>query len=200
MSAVLLPESETPDLTAANLHRVSVEQYQAFIASGALTDDDQIELLDGYLVNKMPRNAAHDMAILLLLEALQAAVPGGWCVRGQCGVRLAASQPEPDAAIVRGRLRDYTSQPRAGDIGLVVEVADSSLRRDRRLKAAIYAEAGLPVYWIVNLTDRVVEVYTRPNAAERRYEDRADIPVGETIPLVLDGAEVARLSVAEFMP
>jgi len=215
MSAVMLPELETlvaaagvtrgrpevPPLAADEFYRLTVAQYHEMIENSILGEGEKVELLDGILVKMMSRNHDHDYGIQALLQLLFKALPDAWGIRPQCAITLAASEPEPDYAVVRGPATNYrTHHPTPGEIGLVIEVADSSLRRDQRLKAAIYAEAGLPVYWIVNLADRVVEVYTRPNAAERRYEDRADIPVGETIPLVLDGAEVARLPVGEFMP
>ena len=106
--------------------------------------------------------------------------------------------PEPDRCVVRGVIRDYSQRPPGpGDVGLVVEVADSSLGEDRKL-AQIYGGSGIPVYWIVNLVDRQVEVYTLPYGAG--YHSRQDITPGHDVPVVLDGVEIGRIAVNDLLP
>ena len=79
------------------------------------------------------------------------------------------SEPEPDATVVSGTPRDYTYRhPVPTDISLIVEVADSSLQRDRQQKRRIYARNGIPIYWIVNVVDRVIEVHSSPSGPDRR--------------------------------
>jgi Uma2 family endonuclease len=93
------------------------------------------------------------------------------------------SVPEPDVAVVPGQLRDYAhAHPRTAL--LVVEVADSSLAQNRLTKAAIYAAAGLPEYWIVNLRDGVVEVHRAPDPERALYQDRTVARAGDRLSLV----------------
>src|SRR4249920_1015536 len=134
----------------ASMARFSVARYQRMIETGILTDEDKVELLENYVVLKMPRNPPHDGTIDLLKAALPGQPPPGWLLRIQQTIVLTDSQPEPDFAFVRGNPRSYlTRHPVAGDVGLIVEVADSSLLRDQHDKTRIYARGGIPWYWIV---------------------------------------------------
>ena len=104
---------------------------------------------------------------------------------------------------MRGADRDYPQRhPGPGDLLLVVEVADSSLRRDQGVKKVIYAKASIPVYWIVNLIDRRVEVYSEPSCATERadYRLREDFGDSEQLPLVIEGREVAKIAVRDLLP
>lgn len=202
--AVATPAGFTPTfLTDASLARFSVAQYQKMIAAGALTDEDAVELLEHFVVRKMPRNPAHDGTVSLIDETLRAVLPSGWHVRVQSAIVLEDSQPEPDLTIVRGRARDYLSRhPGAGEVGLVVEVADTSLTRDRVDKARIYARAGLPTYWLVDLVNRRVEVFTAPSgpAAVPGYGSLAVYAGSEPVPLMLAGVAVASFPAADLLP
>ena len=111
--------------------------------------------------------------------------------------------PEPDVMVVRGDLRQYRDQlPRAEDVGLVVEVADASLSRDQVFKKAIYAQAGIPVYWLVNLLEQRVEEYTAPtgSAENADYGQRRDYSLADEIPLLLDGRQFATIPVRDLLP
>ena len=130
--------------------RLSVEQYHAMIQAGILTEDDPVELLEGWLVTKMSKNPKHRVATRLVREALEKALPPGWYVDSQEPLTTADSEPEPEVMIVRGETRHYLDHhPGPQDIALVVEVADSSLQRDRTLKKQIYAAAGISLYWML---------------------------------------------------
>ncbi len=107
--------------------RLSVEQYRQIIRAGILTKDDPIELLEGWLIQKMPKNPRHRAATKLTRDALEAIVPRGWYVDSQEPITLSDSEPEPDVIIVRGDTRDYLDRhPGVADLGLVVEIADST--------------------------------------------------------------------------
>src|SRR5437764_10636552 len=148
----------------ASIPRCSVARYQRMIEAGILTPDDKVELLENYVVLKMPRNPPHDSTIQRMLESLFPRRPAGWSLRVQSAVELSDSQPEPDFAVVRGSAADYeTRHPAPADVALLIEVADSSLLRDQRDKTRIYARAGIICYWIINIPDRRVEVYTQPS-------------------------------------
>jgi Uma2 family endonuclease len=161
----------TPQADSANpfewvpgpLYRMSLEKYEAMVESGVFTERDKLHLIDGLLVAKMTQKDPHCTADLLCRDALMAIVPAGWHVRSDKPVRIPPdSKPEPDQSVARGSIRTYAKRsPGPGDIGLLVEVADSSLDADRRM-ALIYGAAGITVYWIVNLVDSQVEVYTGP--------------------------------------
>ena len=127
----------------------------------------------------------------------------GWQVRIELPVTLANSEPEPDGAVVRGDRRTFDQRaPTGSDFGVVVEVGESSLRFDRRIKLPLYAAAGIPVYWIVNLIDSHVEVYTDPDPAAEppAYCTRTDYAPGQDVPLVLDGNPVATIPVSDLLP
>src|SRR5947209_5093975 len=150
----------------ASIARFSVARYQRMIETGILTAEDKVELLENYVVLTLPRNPLHDGTIGLLQGVLLDRVPEGWDLRILSTVVLSDSQPEPDFAIVRGNARAYLARhPGPADIGLVIEVADSSLLRDQRDKTRIYARGGIPIYWIINLVDQRVEVYTQPSGS-----------------------------------
>src|SRR5262245_29750446 len=190
----------------ANLHslrRFSVAEYHQMIQSAILTDEDKVELLEGYVVLKMPRNPPHDGTIDLLKDVLPPLVPAGWLLRVQQAVTLTASEPEPDFAFVQGNKRSFLARhPTPSDIGLVIEVADSSLDRDRNEKGAIYARDGIPTYWIVNLVDRRIEVRTVPGSAggQPAYTQQQAYGPGDAIPLVIGGVTVATIPVQDLLP
>ena len=124
----------------AGLHRFSVKQYQKMIENGVITEDDDLELLEGYLVEKMSRNAPHDGGLDLMRDALYRLLPVDWWMRVQEGVALRDSVPEPDIAVVRGNARTYLKRhPAPADVGVVMEISDSSLDNDRDDKTRIYA-------------------------------------------------------------
>ena len=153
------PPSPISDLIDASetLYRLSVEEYERL---GEFLDDPRVELIDGLLVAKMTQKPPHVVACELSREAIATVTPPGWHVREAKPIRLSRSEPEPDFSLVRGKARDYVDRhPGPADIGLVVEVADSSLAKDR-LRARSYGPSDIPIYWIVNLVDRQVEVYS----------------------------------------
>lgn len=187
----------------ASIARFSVTRYQRMIEVGILTTEDKVELLENYVVLKMPKNPPHDGSLDLVKWAIPARMPSGWLPRIQQTVALSDSQPEPDFALVRGTPRSYvTRHPGAADVGLVVEVADSSLLRDQRDKTRIYARGGIPCYWIVNLVDRRIEVYSQPTGptAVPAYASFQIYQPGDAVPLVLDGNTVATVPVDELLP
>jgi Uma2 family endonuclease len=187
----------------ASYPRFSVARYQRMIANGDFTAEDKVELLENWVVLKMPRNPPHDGTIQIVSEVLGPYIPTGWRLRNQLTVVLSDSQPEPDFAVVRGDVRTYlTRHPTAADTGLIIEVADTSLLRDQRDKTRIYARASIPVYWIINLVDRRIEVYTQPSGptAVPAYGAFQTFQPGDAVPLVLDGATVGNVPAAELLP
>lgn len=186
----------------AGLHRWSVADYHRFIELGILTEDDRVELLEGNVVTKMAHNPPHDVAVQRLTKRLVRLAPTGWEVRIQSAITLADSEPEPDGVVARGDESTFAHRhPQPADIGLVVEVSSSSLQIDRTDKGRIYAQAGLPIYWIINVVDRQIEVYTNPQSvgSSPNYATRTDYHSGALVPLVLDTRPIAQLPVDELL-
>src|SRR5262249_36954328 len=118
-------------------------------------------------------------------------------------ITTADSEPEPDIAIVSGTPRSHLNHhPVPTEIALVIEVADSSLTRDRQDKGRLFARAGIACYWIINLTDRQVQVYTDPTGRDpaAAYRQQQVYRVGDAVPLVVQGNEVARVAVVDLLP
>jgi Uma2 family endonuclease len=183
--------------------RFSVAQYHEMIRLGILTDDDPVELLEGWIIHKMPKNPPHRAATKLTRNALEEIVPEGWYVDGQEPITLEDSEPEPDVVVVQGNTRDYLDRhPGSQDLALVVEIADSTLERDRTSKKRLYARAGIPVYWIVNLPEEKLEVYTEPIdlAQEPTYQQRQDYSLSDEVSVAIEGREVGRLAVRDLLP
>ena len=187
-------------LAHATFHRLTVEQYHQMIANGILGEDDPVELLEGYMVTKMPRSPEHDSAVRALDRRLQRLVPDSFTVSNQCAATLQNSEPEPDFTVARGDEATYrTRHPGPADTALVVEVSASSLLRDRGDKARLYARAGIPVYWVVNVVDKQIEVFTQPSGPcdTPAYATREVFAPGTGVPVVLDGNTVGTIAVSD---
>lgn len=186
------------------VRRFSVEEYHQMLENGVLTEDDRVELLRGWIVPKMGHNPPHSVSLTLVQEALNRLLPTGWFLRVQLPIAVCGeSEPEPDIAVVRGKPRDYKPRhPGAADVGILIEIADTSLDDDREHKGAIYAEAGFAIYWIVNLIEGKIEVYSRPSGlcAEPLYGEQLDYLDADEIPLVLEGTDIARIAVRDLLP
>ncbi|MFO0810666.1 MAG: Uma2 family endonuclease [Gemmataceae bacterium] len=192
-----------PDLTIADVRRFTVDEYMKLIEVGILYAHDGVELLDGWVVQNMPINPPPNAIASNCVAYLARRLPEGWDCRGQASARTDTSRPEPDGAVVRGRNLDYLNRdPSADDIAVVIEVSDSSLARDRGTKKVIYARAGYPVYWILNIEEKAIEVYTDPTgpADEAGYRQSRTYKPDDTVPLVLDGVEVTRIPVRDLLP
>jgi Uma2 family endonuclease len=195
----LTDESGTVPFSAAELYRISVDEYERLVSAGAL-DDPRLELIDGYLVRKMAKSPPHVWSVDVTELGVPPLLPAGWLVRRESPVRIPGfDEPEPDVAVVRGKREDFKKRhPNAGEIGLLIEVAESSLDRDRGEKLQAYARGGIPVYWIVNLIDERIEVYTDPAAGA--YRTRRDFARGSEAPVTLGGIELGRLRVDDLLP
>ena len=142
----------------------------------------------------MTKNPPHSVTVSLCLDVIGPAIPAGWQIRIEQPVRIPTrrSEPEPDVSVVRGKRADWLQvHPGPGAIALVVEVADSSLEEDRAL-APTYINGGIPVYWLVNIRGRQLEVYT--------VAGRVILGESDTVDLIIDGQAVARIAVADLLP
>ena len=187
--------------TDVPVFRLTVAQYHEMIRVGTLTTDDPVELLEGLLVYHMSQDPAHVGSVEAAEDSIRPLLPAGWRYRSEKPITLADGEPEPDGVIARGGRGDsFRGHPLAADLALVIEVSNSTLGTDRTLKLRSYARAGIPVYWIVNLIDRQVEVHTDPDPAavpEPTYRRREVYAADAAVPVpVLD----ATLRVADLLP
>jgi Uma2 family endonuclease len=138
-------------------------EYERLIETGFFQAGDSVELVGGELIVAEPQGSGHYAAVRAVEEALRTVFGPSWEVRGQGPLALdEESEPEPDVAVVPGSFRDYVIGHPSRPL-LVVEVSESSLGLDRDHKGSLYARAGLADYWIVNLPQRVLEVYREPS-------------------------------------
>jgi len=194
----ILPPAPSPE----PVFRLTVEQYHRMIDSGVLSDDDPVELLEGILVFKMPKKPNHRLAVRLLTTLFDALLPRGYHFQAQEPVTLSDGEPEPDGMVVRGEPREYSDRhPAPADVPLLIEVADTTLERDRGIKLRSYARAGIPIYWIVDLVARRVEVYRDPdsNAPVPNYRDQQIIAAQAAVPVDLDGQRLGEIPVASIL-
>jgi len=177
------------------IRKFSVDEYHRLGEVGVLTTDDRVELLEGWILQKMTHNPPHGASVDHLRDVLADLLPDGWRVRAQLPVTTADSEPEPDLVVVRGPASRYVSRhPSAEDAALIVEIADTSLERDREVKGPIYSRAGFPVYWIVNLVERRVEVYSDPSPTGG-YHSRRDGSIGDHVSLRVGDEEPREIAV-----
>lgn len=198
MSSVLIPAVPSSESPPFPVHRFSVEDYHRLCEVGLLDEDAPVELLEGWIAPKMPHSPLHDATVHALQKLLMQLLLG-WEVRVQSAVVTADSEPEPDIAVVIGpgsRYRDH--HPSTGEILLIVEVADSSLLKDRR-KSAVYSSIEVPAYWIVNLQDRSIEVRQEPDPAGRAYRTVRTFRDGETIDIADAGNVLATIAVTDVL-
>ena len=178
---------------------LTVQQYHAMIDKGILTPEDPVELLEGVIVQKVPKNPPHSAATRATRRALERVITPGWFVDSQEPITLDNSEPEPDVTIIRGDSGDYANRhPGPGDIALVVEISDATLDRDRLVKNRIYASAQIPSYWIVDLTKRHVLTYSDPDGED--YAHSAEHLPQESVALMIDGRHAGLISVRDLLP
>ncbi|MGH2583857.1 MAG: Uma2 family endonuclease [Dehalococcoidia bacterium] len=179
------------------------EEYERMVDAGILDENDRVELIVGEIVNKVTHKGPQATSVGLGQDALIEIVPNEFHVRVQLPLALGSdSEPEPDLAVVRGSRRDYRSGHPDGAV-LVIEVSDSTLALDRSWKASVYARAGIPEYWIINLVDRIAEVYRDPApdaAALLGYGYRQRLSFGPDGALSVLGIADASVAVRDLLP
>ena len=177
------------------LRRWRRAEYDQLVAMGMFLGE-RLELLDGALVVREPQGSSHAAIVAHIGQLLGRAFGSGWHARLHAPLALDDdSEPEPDIAVVEGAPLDYLgAHPVTAP--LLVEVSDSSLRTDRRLKAGLYARAGIAEYWIVNLAEGALEVYRVPEASVYRTNLRL-VPPAAVTPLAAPWATIA---VSDLLP
>jgi Uma2 family endonuclease len=195
------PPRSTSRWIPKRLARLTVEQYEAMVDSGIFTKRDRFVLINGFLVDKVPKRPRHTFVAKNLARELGRLLPSGWDIRIEDAVRLTSSKPEPDISVARGDIEDYAERdPEPGDLAMVVEVAASRVTDDRQM-ASVFGSAGIPVYWIVDLRARQVEVHTLlKRRGTSAYGKPRVFKPGQSIPVLIESKEVGRIAVADIMP
>lgn len=198
--AITAGDSVPDDLV---LWRMSVKQYHAIARAGIIDEDEPVELLEGLLVQKMTKTPPHTVATGLTYDRFRLWLPPGWFLTTHSPVTLADSEPEPDVMVVCGQVQNFSRRhPGPTDVALIIEVADATLRRDQGTKKRIYARGGIPVYWLINLINMHIEVYTDPTGPTNKpdYLTQQVYHPGDELPLLLAGEEIAKIRVASLLP
>jgi len=162
-------------------HAFTAREYRAMAEAGVLGEDDRVELLGGEVVDMAPIGSRHLACVVALTHLLVEASGGRWFVSAQNPVRLSErDEPQPDLSLLGRRPRpDAAAPPGPEDVLLVVEVSDTTLAYDRTVKLPLYARAGIPEAWVVDLAERKVEVHSGP--APGGYRASRSFGLGEAI-------------------
>lgn len=209
-------EVPIPTLTGADneaawpLYRLSVDQVRRMCEEGILDEEQPVELLDGILIDRdsgqgpgMSSSEIHRFLVQKIRELFRSLVrPGIAHVVSEDDAHLSESSLlQPDICIVKGKLEDFEDRyPNADDIPLCLEVAQTSLQRDRGAKAVVYASAGIDVYIIINLVAESVEVYTNPNMATAEYRNRQTFGRGDVVVIDMNEVGAFEFDAAECLP
>jgi Uma2 family endonuclease len=189
--------------SALETRRFTRLEYERLAELEFFRPDERLELIDGVMVVRAPQDSPHATGVRLVLRALRAVFGAGWIVDSQLPVALDDySEPEPDAAVVAGDPRDYRDAHPTRPV-LIVEVAESRLALVRRQKASLYARAGIADYWVVNLVDRVLEVYREPvvaPAAPYGFRYRSSTRLRPTATVTPLAAPSTTIPVADLVP
>jgi Uma2 family endonuclease len=158
----------------------TVDEYEQMIAAGVLGEDDRLELIEGEIIKMSPIGAIHVFIVNRLTNLLAARVRERAIVSVQNPIRLANSQPQPDLTLLLPSvgLRPH-SLPGAGDVLLLIEVADTTARFDQAVKVPVYGGEGIGEYWLVDIAKGVVEVYRGPGAGG--YETKETFGPGDVV-------------------
>jgi Uma2 family endonuclease len=192
-------QTRSVDLNRAP-YSLTVRQVERMIEAGIIPERDDVELVGGTLY-KMVKQEPHNFTVGRVADLLRRLLPEGFYIREEKSVRHGKrSLPEPDVVIAPGRSDVFRSRPpETRSLPLIVEVCHHSQKADYRDKLRRYAAAGVPIYWVVDLHRRSVAVFTQPEN-DGNYAERIDYAESEDVPVILNGVELGRISVADVLP
>ena len=203
-SSMYNPKALTPVISELPVRRFTIDEYHQLLDTGVFTSGDPYELLNGVIVAKMPQNSPHASASTRLERRLAKLLPDEWLWRTGKPITIpnSDSEPEPDIAVVAGPESAYDARhPLPRDVAFVVEVSDSSRGRDAGVKLGIYAGAKIAEYWIINVNERRVEVYTHPRGGRNpTYRTRTDYSPDAAVPVTISGTTLGAIPVRELLP
>ena len=193
------PTSAPSPCLARSLYRLTVRQFERMMADGTIAEDERVELIEGLLVGRTRRGRGEIVAGNKGLRVLWRMIPPGWHVaKGVPILTSDWSRPEPDLAVIRGTVEDDEDRPvTADDTAMVVEIAGPNLASDRADMARVYATAGIPVYWIVDLAAGQVEIFSDPG--RDGYQSHQVLGRGQDVPVVVAGIETAWIAVSDLL-
>ncbi len=167
----------------SNLHFITLERYHAMIDADILGENDAVELLNGKIVDMSPIGKFHAVCVDNLAEYFIPLLKNYYRCRQEQPITIpAGSEPEPDYVIAKRHDHQYrTHHPYPEDIYLIIEVADKTLAQDRGSKRRIYASAGINEYWVFNLIERQLEIYTDPDTASGAYQQERVLSSKQTL-------------------
>jgi Uma2 family endonuclease len=194
--SLITPSQSMPSPLPPALYRMTVDEFERIADS---LDDDQVELINGYIVGREDVKPSHVILTERLRRRLESILPSSWFVREDKPIRIPDfDEPRPDLAVVRGDPEGYAHHhPGPADVALLIEVSDASLQRDQGDKLMIYAQAGIPVYWIANLVNRRVELYGDP--CPGGYASRVSFGSGQNVPVVIGDVHVGTVGVDSIL-
>ena len=180
VAAAILTEEDRVELIAARRRPFTVGEYYRMAEAAILTEEDRVELIAGQIVAMSPIGSRHAACVDRLNGLLHRQPGPAFIVRVQSPIALDAySEPEPDLVLLRARADFYTAaHPSAADVLLAIEVADTSVEYDREVKLPLYAQAGVPEVWLIDLQKGHIEVYARPQSGA--YQQRVEVAADAT--------------------
>ena len=181
---------------------ISTDEFYRMLESEVFPEEARVGLWNGWIYEKMSKTQAHAVASINATMTLARALPPGWCLSGENPFTVSQNKaPLPDLIVLRGKGNDYRQRrPGAADVGLVIEFSLTSLKLDIGAKLDAYARAGVVAYWVFNLKDNVIHVYTDPIPSAGRYASVATVAPGESIPFTLDGVPVGPIAASDLLP
>lgn len=167
-------------MVAVTRKKFTIDEYHKLLDLGFFSENDRVELIRGEIIETTPKTTPHSVCNSLLWKQLYELIGKQAEIRVQEPIILPSnSEPEPDVVIARKKTDNYLSaHPTVRDLILVIEISDSTLKYDREAKLPLYAEAGINNYWIVNLVDRCLEIYSNPfsnNQEKFNYRNKSII-------------------------
>ena len=181
VAADILTEEDRVELIAARRRPFTVGEYYRMAEEDILTEEDRVELIAGQIVAMSPIGSRHAACVKRLNLLIGKMVGDSMLIGVQDPIQLDAySAPEPDLVLLRPRADFYAdAHPAASDVLLAIEVADTSADYDREVKLPLYAQAGIPEVWLIDLQKGCVEVYARPQGDE--YQQRVEVAADATL-------------------
>jgi len=199
-------EAHTPPAVDGTPYELSADTFLAMIEEGFFPEEARVYLEDGKIYEKMAKSNAHGMVATVLAIALMPRLPAGWFLATEGQFKLdPKNSPLPDIAVIRGDPRVYFARdrrPNARDMGLVIEIAVTSLVKDLGPNLERHARARVPNYWVADVGGRRIIAHSRPRVSKGRgaYDLTQIVQAGDVLPLVLDGVEVVQFTYEELMP
>jgi Uma2 family endonuclease len=183
-------ELRDPSIAAAK-HRLTVLDFHRMVKAGILGEDDRVELIEGELFDMAPIGSQHASIVDALVEMLTLGAKGRVLVRAQGPLQIPLhNEPLPDVLLLKPRADRYRNAwPQPQDVRLIIEVADSTVARDRDVKIPIYGRHGIPEAWLVDVQRQVITVYQQP--CGEGYRRAAEIGSGSLVPACLPDVMVS---------